>query len=81
MAISQIARYTSAVAFSVTVVAAIPARADFFDGMRKTFTNDLPHFFQDDVPCAFGGQPTSHTRKSCNSPRPEDKPKATRQPR
>ncbi len=44
-----------------------PARADFFDDMRKTFTTDVPnffqkdvpHFFQDDVPCAFGGKPTS----------------------
>jgi hypothetical protein len=81
MAMTRIARCTSAVVFSVTLVAAVPARADFFDGMRKTFTNDLPHFFQDDVPCAFGGQPTSHTRKSCNSPKPQDKPKAARQPR
>jgi hypothetical protein len=44
-----------------------PARADFFDGARRTFTNDIPHFFQDDIPCAFGGQPTSHTRTSCKS--------------
>ena len=81
MAMTRIARCASVAAISVTVVAAMPARADFLDGVRKTLTNDLPHFFQDDVPCAFGGQPTSHTRKSCNSPRPEDKPKATRQPR
>jgi hypothetical protein len=81
MAMTRIARCMSAVAFSVAVTAAMPARADFLDGVRKTFTNDLPHFFQDDVPCAFGGQPTSHTRKSCNSPKPQDKPKAARQPR
>jgi hypothetical protein len=36
------------------------ARADFFDGARRTF--------QTDIPCAFGGQPTSHTRTSCKSP-------------
>jgi hypothetical protein len=48
-------------------VSSTPARADFLDGVRKTFTNDLPHFFQDDIPCAFGGQPTSHTRQSCKS--------------
>jgi hypothetical protein len=48
-------------------LAATPARADFFDGARRTFTNDIPHFFQDDIPCAFGGQPTSHTRTSCKS--------------
>jgi hypothetical protein len=81
MAITRIAWYTSVAAISMTVGTAMPARADFLDGVRKTFTNDLPHFFQDDVPCAFGGQPTSHTRKSCNSPKPEDKPKAGRQPR
>jgi hypothetical protein len=53
-----------------------PARADFFDNARQTFTvdiprfftSDVPHFFQDDIPCAFGGQPTSHTRTSCNAP-------------
>ena len=48
-------------------LAATPARADFFDGARRTFTNDIPHFFQDDIPCAFGGQPTSHTKTSCKS--------------
>ncbi|MEA2736887.1 MAG: hypothetical protein QOH05_194 [Acetobacteraceae bacterium] len=48
-------------------LAPMPARADFFDGMRQTFTSDIPHFFQDDVPCAFGGKPTSHTRTSCKS--------------
>ena len=42
-----------------------PARADFFDDARRTFTTDIPHFFQDDVPCAFGGRPTSGTRSSC----------------
>jgi len=44
-----------------------PARADFFDDARRTFTTDIPHFFQDDVPCAFGGRPTSGTRSSCKS--------------
>ncbi len=42
-----------------------PARADFFNDVRRTFEVDIPHFFQDDIPCAFGGQPTSHTRTSC----------------
>jgi len=51
----------------------IPARADFFDGMRKTFKTDIPHFFQDDIPCAFGGQPTSHTKTSCKSSGPPSK--------
>jgi hypothetical protein len=43
------------------------AQADFFDDMRRTFETDIPHFFQDDIPCAFGGQPTSHTKSSCKS--------------
>ncbi|HTZ80934.1 MAG TPA: hypothetical protein VMC10_23690 [Stellaceae bacterium] len=44
------------------------ARADFFDDARRTFTTDIPHFFQDDIPCAFGGKPTSGTKTSCKSP-------------
>jgi hypothetical protein len=44
------------------------ARADFFDDARQTFTVGIPHFFQDDVPCFFGGQPTSGARKSCKPP-------------
>ena len=58
-----------------------PAEADFFDGARRTFqtdiphffTHDVPHFFQDDVPCAFGGQPTSGTKTSCDAP-PDNAP-------
>src|SRR5579859_7934907 len=50
-----------------TAATPTPARADFFDDARKTFTTDIPHFFQDDIPCAFGGQPTSHTKASCKS--------------
>ena len=48
-------------------LASTPARADFFDDARRTFETDIPHFFQDDIPCAFGGQPTSHTKTSCKS--------------
>ena len=55
------------VVLTLTCALAAPARADFFDGVRRTFTTDIPHFFQDDIPCAFGGQPTSHTRTSCKS--------------
>jgi hypothetical protein len=47
-----------------------PVRADFFDDMRKTFTSDIPHFFQDDVPCAFGSKPTSGTRTACKGSAP-----------
>lgn len=50
------------------------ARADFFDGARKTFTQDIPHFFQDDVPCAFGGQPTSGVRQACHESKPPPTP-------
>lgn len=42
------------------------ARADFFDDMRSTFTTGIPHFFQDDIPCAFGGKPTSGAKRSCH---------------
>jgi hypothetical protein len=51
----------------LVALASSPARADFFDGMRRTFEIDIPHFFQDDIPCAFGGRPTSHTRTTCRS--------------
>jgi hypothetical protein len=53
----------------LAAVAPAPVHADFFDGARRTFQTDIPHFFQDDIPCAFGGQPTSHTKTSCKSPR------------
>ena len=43
------------------------ARADFLDGVRQNFTTGIPHFFQDDIPCAFGGRPTSGTKTSCHS--------------
>jgi hypothetical protein len=51
----------------LTVVPLMPARADFFDDARKTFKIDIPRFFQHDIPCAFGGKPTSHTNTSCKS--------------
>jgi hypothetical protein len=54
-------------ALAASFVAPSSARAYFFDGARKTFTADIPHFFQDDIPCFFGGQPTSGTKKSCKS--------------
>jgi hypothetical protein len=43
-----------------------PARAgDFPNDVKRTFTTDIPHFFQDDIPCTFGGKPTSGTKSSC----------------
>src|SRR5580704_16586292 len=58
------------VAALLTLAILTPASAcaaDFFDNARRTFQTDIPHFFQDDIPCAFGGQPTSHTKTSCKS--------------
>lgn len=51
---------------AATVAAsAAPSRADFFDGLRRTFqhdiphtfTHDVPHAFQHDIPRAFGAEP------------------------
>jgi hypothetical protein len=60
-------------ALTLVSLAPSPVRADFFDDARRTFENDIPHFFQDDIPCAFGGQPTSHTKTSCKSTNPPPK--------
>jgi hypothetical protein len=57
-----------AATLTIAILASPPARADFFDGARRIFQTDIPHFFQDDIPCAFGGQPTSHTKTSCKAP-------------
>jgi hypothetical protein len=62
------------VAAMLTLAILTPASAcaaDFFDNARRTFQTDIPHFFQDDIPCAFGGQPTSHTKSSCKSSDPK----------
>jgi hypothetical protein len=48
------------------MLASVPARAEFFDDVKRTFQTDIPHFFQDDIPCAFGGQPTSGAKRSCH---------------
>jgi hypothetical protein len=61
-------------ALTLALLAPAPAKADFFDDVRRTFQTDIPHFFQDDIPCAFGGQPTSHTKTSCKSPDSSAKP-------
>jgi hypothetical protein len=58
-------------------LAPAPARAgDFPNDVQRTFTTDIPHFFQDDIPCAFGGQPTSGTKSSCHSANHAAKPVA-----
>ena len=37
--------------------AAQPARADFFDDVRRTFQKDIPRTFEQDIPRAFGAEP------------------------
>ena len=59
-------RHAIAVVFLASLAAPMSARADDFpNDVKRTFTTDIPHFFQDDIPCAFGGQPTSGTKSSC----------------
>jgi hypothetical protein len=57
-------------AVAALLLAAAPARADFFDDVRRTFQTDIPHFFQDDIPCAFGGRPTSGAKAACHGAEP-----------
>jgi hypothetical protein len=65
----RFARTAIAAAFMVSIAAPMTARAgDFPNDVKRTFTTDIPHFFQDDIPCTFGGQPTSGTRSSCKGP-------------
>jgi len=66
-------------ALALVSLAPAPARADFFDDVRRTFTTDIPHFFQDDIPCTFGGQPTSGTKTSCKSSPPHQAKPVTRE--
>jgi hypothetical protein len=55
----------------------IPVRADDFpNDVKRTFTTDIPHFFQDDIPCAFGGKPTSGTKTACKGAGPASTHKA-----
>ena len=75
-------------ALALSAVASRPVLADVFDGARQAFQTDIPnfftkkvpHFFQDDVPCAFGGQPTSGAKKSCESKSDSDKDGAASPP-
>jgi hypothetical protein len=58
--------YAIAVLMVAMLAAPAPVRADDFPSdVKRTFTTDIPHFFQDDIPCAFGGKPTSGTKTSC----------------
>ncbi len=39
------------------LASAAPARADFFDDLRRTFQKDSPRTFEEDIPRAFGANP------------------------
>ena len=52
--------------------AAHPARADFFDDVRRTFQKDIPRTFEQDIPRAFGATPKKEP--------PPPEPKAARKP-
>jgi hypothetical protein len=39
------------------LAAGSPARADFFDDVRRTFQKDIPRTFEQDIPRAFGAKP------------------------
>ncbi|MBC7802100.1 MAG: hypothetical protein H7Z10_15900 [Gemmatimonadaceae bacterium] len=52
------------------LLAAAPARADFFDDVRRTFQKDIPRTFEQDIPRAFGANP----KKTPNEPKRPAKP-------
>src|SRR5438552_14780546 len=67
-------RFHAAYPIAVLILASaapLPARAEFFDDVKRTFQTDIPHFFQDDIPCAFGGQPTSGAKRTCHGGEPQ----------
>jgi hypothetical protein len=78
-----------AAALALFAIAPRAARADFFEGARRTFqtdiphffTHDVPHFFQDDIPCAFGGRPSNGTTASCNAQPDKSKSRVPVEPR
>lgn len=51
----------------------LPARADFFDDVRRTFQKDIPRTFEEDIPRFFGADPKK-------PPRPPNQDKAVKQP-
>ena len=59
-------RYLLMLPVAALMLASAPARAEFFDDVKRTFQTDIPHFFQDDIPCAFGGGPTSGAKRTCH---------------
>ena len=58
-------------ALALAALTSAPARADFFSDLRRTVQTDIPHFFQHDLPCAFG----SRTSCKASSAHPAKHPK------
>ena len=48
---------TALIGAALAAGASAPARADFFDDVRRTFTKDIPRTFEQDIPRAFGATP------------------------
>ncbi|GAC1339593.1 MAG: hypothetical protein NVSMB18_08060 [Acetobacteraceae bacterium] len=47
----------AALGAAAALLLAAPARADFFDDVRRTFEKDIPRTFEHDIPRAFGATP------------------------
>ena len=64
--------------------AARPARADFFDDVRRTFQKVIPRTFEQDIPRAFGAEPrkseATPARGPARKPQPAQ-PRHTGRPR
>ena len=54
------------------VACATPARADFFDDVRRTFQKDIPRTFEQDIPRFFGAKPK--TEPAATPPKARAKP-------
>lgn len=53
------------------IACAAPARADFFDDVRRTFQKDIPRTFEQDIPQFFGAKPkTPPAKADAKPPRP-----------
>ena len=55
--------------------AAAPARADFFDDVRRTFQKDIPRTFEQDIPRFFGAQPKKPTPAKADTKPPPAAPR------
>ena len=57
---------------------AAPARADFFDDVRRTFQKDIPRTFEQDIPRFFGATPKAEPATSPPKTRAKPTPDAPR---